>query len=260
MNGMLKCFAMVIFFLTLTNCSNQNEHLEMPNEDKQSSCTMFNQLKEMSHAHSKGLDFCFNRYNSALLEKRALDFSRKRTNEFCINFATNESAFAICPETRSALNANEILSDTIVRPLSSNAEKMLESFMDKLFEAPNADAIYSYIQNLMETENFLSLGKEEQPFLLFMMLIGVDSAQYWSNPTNAEKWERLKRMEPTNETRGVAGPSASYWMTSEQIKSPNFKRLLEADMRGCGWSLLSGISTYGWMIGGIASSVDAALF
>lgn len=260
MNSTSRIMIMAMSFLAFVNCSNLNEQLSTANEGKQLPVNVFSLLKEKSTLHSKGLDECFAHYNSALLENKPTNFSRKRTQEFCMNFVANEPIFSDCSETRSTLTESEILGDTIVCPLSANAEILLKEFMGELLSSPNADTIYSYIQKLMETDRFLALDKEEQPFLIFTMLIGVDSAQYWSNPANVKKWTQLKNMKPTYETRGTAGPSASYWMTSDQMNNPTFKKLLYADMRGCGWSLLSGISAYGWMVGGIAGSVDAALF
>jgi hypothetical protein len=90
--------------------------------------------------------------------------------------------------------------------------------------------------------------------------VGIDSAAYWSNEENWNKWEALISGIDAIETRGVAGPPASYWMTSKQMNNANFQKCIRNDIYGRATSLFTGFSLWGWCIGGISRSVGASLF
>lgn len=259
MKKTMKFLAVVLSFFTISSCSNSDEQFETK-DDTISQNVLFNQLKEISLYHSKGLDACFNTFNSQLIDLKKPDFSRKNINKLSIKFAKQQIPVFLHTTRIATVGDQDILADTIVRPLSSEAEKMYSDYMNTLLHSESAESMELYIRNLIQTEDFLSLDSEEQPYFIFMMLIGIDSAQYWSNPENMEKWKNLKNNSPTTSTRGVAGPPASYWMTSEQIEDPTFQEILQADIRGCGWSLLAGFNAVGWAIGGISGSIDSALF
>ena len=92
-----------------------------------------------------------------------------------------------------------------------------------------------------------------------MMYIAIDSKEYWADPNNLNKWKSLKSGIPYTETKGMAGPAASYWMTSEQMNDKEFQNILNNDVYGCLTSTLGGFSAWGWCIGGIAGSVGAVI-
>ncbi len=242
-------------FVAICGCSSVDDSL-ITKKDVSLCGYQFDELKKISSYHTIGLDEGFDVYNSRLLNSGKTNFSKKEIHTIVSDFGKRTIPVSKS-ETRSVLKSDNILSDTIVVQLSNEAEVLLNVFVDSLLHSESAESMELYIRNLMETESFASLDSREQPYLVFMMLIGIDSAKYWSDPANFEKWEKLVNNTPTIQTRGAAGPGASYWINQDQMNE-RFRKTLWGDIRGCGYSGIT-FSALGWAVGGIAGSIEANL-
>lgn len=67
----------------------------------------------------------------------------------------------------------------------------------------------------------------------------------------------LKKGKGYDKTRSMADPSASYWMTSEQMSNSNFLKCIKNDIFGSVASIATGFSPWTWCYNSIASSAGA---
>lgn len=254
---MRKAFLFMLATLTLFMLSCSNE-VDGDNCNVGLTLEMFDQLKEISAYHSKGLDSCFDHYNDVLNSCETPDYSIKAIKKLSMDFVVENGDIESVHFTRSSDNA--VLDENQMHELSVGGETILEEYFTLLLQSSSPESAEFGVKSIMQSESFSLLNEDEQSYLLFMMLIGIDSAKYWSDSENYEKWQRIGKLEPTVDTKSPAGPPASSWISSEQMSDPTFLRILQADVRGCGWSLLTGFAPWSWAAGGIAGSVDSALF
>lgn len=249
----MKKYCFVLSFLMcvfISSCENENICL--------TSKSKVEELKKISEYHSSGLDAIYTQLAGSSTRSISSNVTRKDIIRLASDYIYSQSKLENF-KTRS-LSPSEQISDTIVRQLSPKADSLFNEYFTNLVKSSSKESMLSYVESLLREETFMSLDSDEQNFLTFMMYIGIDSAEYWSNPYNLDKWMSLKTNSPITTTRSVAGPAGRYWLTRKQINNPAFQKILGADCRGCGYSLLCGFSPWGWAAGGIAGSVDAALF
>lgn len=215
-------------------------------------------LKEYSLLHSQGLNSCYDQLNSTLTNSQIPDLSHKNITNLVCNFV-EEDGFAINSSTRSSLESNDCPDETEAYDLSPEAEQILNEYFTAMTNSSSSDEMESYIEGIIATDAFKNLNPEEQPLLLFMMLLGIDSAQYWTNPSNMVKWQNLSNLLPTANTKGTAGPGVSYWMTPQQMQDSITIKLVTADVKGCLQSLVTGFDPLAWAAGGIVGSIDAII-
>lgn len=215
-------------------------------------------LKEYSLLHSQGLNSCFDQLNSTLMNSQIPDLSHKNIANLVCNFV-EEEGYALNSSTRSSLDSYDCPDETEVYALSPEAEQILNDYFTAMTSSSSSDEMESYIEGIIATDAFKNLDSDEQPLLLFMMLIGIDSAQYWTDPSNMGKWLNLSNSLPTADTKGTAGPGVSYWMTPEQMQDPRLLKVVKADVKGCLLSLCTGFAAVDWAICGTVGSVDAII-
>lgn len=217
----------------------------------------FERLKEISILHSSGIDACYESLNTELMSNRHIDFTKPNIKKLSVSFVGTVSK-DFDYTTRSSSENQFVIEDSVSFALSATAEIILEEFLDSMYHSTSAESMEVYIKNLMLDSKYLTLDATEQPLLIFMMLIGIDSAQYWLTPGNIEKWEYLRNLHPMERTRGMAGPPASYWMSSDQIADERITKLVNADVRGSLYSLVA-FTPLTWLSGAIVGSVESAL-
>lgn len=255
MKRLLLLFSVVVCF-SLYSCDKN----EMKNEPVKSEVdnTQTSDLKKISEYHSKGLDHI---YDELLKERKTRtvndkdwdsELLKKRIYNLSIEFVRNVANVNIDDnsKTRSLTEIDNI-------ELSSDAQYILEDYISYLINSKKREDVELYIQNTKENEKFKSLTEKEQNQLIFSMYIGIDSVSYWSNPDNWDKWSCLKNSKDCNKTRSMAGPSANYWMNSEQMSNSHFLKCIKNDIYGSVTSLLGGFTPWSWCSSAIAGSVGA---
>ncbi|ERK02380.1 hypothetical protein [Segatella salivae] len=226
----------------------------------ENSAKQFSELKRISKYHSSGLDFTYTQLSSSKTRSARKDFGREEIVAQVLKFIESIPEFQK-EKTRSVNTISEIPHEGY--ELTPEAAQIFENYFDYLVHSSSKSDMENYVERIIKTPKFVSLNKEEQSLVAFMMYIGIDSGEYWSNPTNWEKWKALKEnttfvQNSSTTTRGVAGPPAHYWMTSKQMNNKTFQKYLRADCKGCLYSLVTGFDAFAWAAGGILGSVDAA--
>lgn len=252
----------VFLIVFLFSCNKEDVKNDIIHQEKSKVET--SNLREIASYHSKGLDYIYNELLKKESQTRSFnrdwnsEFSKIYISDLCVKFIKNVSNVNISSNsvTRS-LSISK--TDNNNQELSSDAQRILEEYFSYLMSYKNRQDIEIYIQNITKNNTFNTLEEKERNLLVFMMYIGVDSASYWSNSDNWEKWNCLKNGKKYNKTRGMAGPPASYWMTSEQANNPLFQKIVRNDVYGCLTSLVTGFSPWGWCSGGILGSVGSVL-
>lgn len=257
MKRLLLLFSVVVYF-SLYSCDKN----EMKNETVKSEVenTQTSDLKKISEYHSKGLDYI---YDELLKESKTRsvndknwdsEFLKKRIYNLSIEFVRNVANVNIDDNSKTrSLTAIDNME------LSSDAQYILGDYISYLINSKNREDVEFYIQNTKENEKFKSLTEKEQNQLIFAMYIGIDSVSYWSNPDNWEKWSCLKNGKDYNKSRSMAGPSANYWMTSEQMSDSNFLKCIKNDIFGSVASIGAGFSPWSFCYSGIVGSAGAFL-
>ena len=254
---MISLFSLGMFF---SACSSQVEKGELSQNRKYS----FSELREISLLHSEGLNTIFSQLGP--LKTRSANASVTADSTFFLfNIDSMSISFIVeqmksmIPRMRSTSNLQK--GEVANWQLSPSANSIFETYFDALKTSSDRAEMETYIQSVTQSDDFLLLEEKEQQLVVFMMYIGIDSYEYWSNPQNWNKWASLRgdftSIVPTTSTRGMAGPGANAWMSGKQINNPRFQQILRSDCVGCLMSLTRGFHAWGWAIGGISGSAKA---
>lgn len=256
----ISLFSLAMFF---SACSSQVEKGELSQNNGRK--YSFSELREISLLHSGGLNTIFSQLEplktrSANASVTADSTLRSKIDSMSINFI-EEQMKSMIPRMRSTSNLQK--GEVANWQLSPSANSIFETYFDALKTSSDRAEMEQYILSVTQSDDFLLLEEKEQQLVVFMMYIGIDSYEYWSNPQNWNKWASLRgdftSIVPTTSTRGMAGPGANAWMSGNQIRNPRFQQVLRHDCIGCLMSLTRGFSAWGWAAGGIAGSVKAGL-
>lgn len=237
-----------VFFLSifLFSCNSNDDNL--PNTNNK-----YVDLKKIAAYHSLGLENVFSQLTATSTRSSIQEITKKDINKLVSNYIYN------LPEASMNKTRATKEGDAMDIKLSPNAELVLNSFFSYLIKSSTRESMDSYINNISNDKTFNLLNAQEQDLVIFMMYIAIDSTGYWSNPNNLNKWKSLKAGIPYTGTRGMVGPPAHYWMTSEEMNNEEFQNIVKNDVYGCLTSLLAGFTPWGWCAGGIAGSAGAVI-
>jgi hypothetical protein len=256
---MISLFSLGMFF---SACSSQIEKGELSQDNSRK--YSFSELREISLLHSEGLNTIFSQLGP--LKTRSANasvtadstFFRSKIDSMSISFI-EEQMKSMIPRMRSTSNLQK--GEVANWQLSPSANSIFETYFDALKTSSDRAEMEKYILSVTQSDDFLLLEEKEQQLVVFMMYIGIDSYEYWSNPQNWNKWASLRgdftSIVPTTSTRGMAGPGANAWMSGKQINNPRFQQILRSDCVGCLMSLTRGFNAWNWAIGGISTSAKA---
>ena len=258
----ITMFLVAVMTLCFTACSSNSEETRISLLQNDSHEKDFAELKRLSLYHSQGLDAIYSHLASSTTRTVDKKITKGQIARLSVNFINAVPDF----QTTNTRNSVDIsLSNPASYELTEKAEQIFKTYFNRLINSLSKADIENYVDSIVRTENFLSLNKEEQSLLAFMMYIGIDSGAYWSNPYNWKKWESLKHdsifvEDNTPVSRGIAGPSTYYWMTPGQRSDRRFQKVLRDDCLGCIGSLFMGFTAAGWAIGGIYGSACSTVF
>lgn len=224
--------------------------------------TDFESLLKLSKKHSEGLEYVY----ESLKQKKAVT----RSSE---NPLKNVDKTEIVNMVISFVNADPLLSKMISTPLkvqtrsqveeagsieiSDKAQKILSEYIAYLPQSQNYDDFKKCLLNEIESSDFKQLNEDEQELLTFMLLIALDSADYWIE--NLDKWESLINDDTSISTRGMAGPLAEYWMGNLTLQQKQkVGKIGTCDALSCLTSLYpSGFVPGAWLLCAISGSATA---
>lgn len=212
-------------------------------------------IKKLNTFHSEGLDFVYNQLvtatsrstihppiNNDTIKQLIITFSKSKSTKFNIkSFAQN---------FKSTRSSNEEITETRFK-LSKEAENIFDHYFEELTASKSYEDAENIITLIINSNNFKELPLEQADMVTLMMYVGLDSANYWGNPINENKWEALKEGKVLT-TRSMTGPPANYW--TRRPNQAKLNKILKADCLGCIGSLFTGFSTLGWAAGGIFGS------
>lgn len=209
---MISLFSLGMFF---SACSSQVEKGELSQNNSRK--YSFSELREISLLHSEGLNTIFSQLGP--LKTRSANasvtadstFFRSKIDSMSIDFI-EEQMKSKNPRMRSTSNLQK--GEVANWQLSPSANSIFETYFDALKTSSDRAEMEKYILSVTQSDDFLLLEEKEQQLVVFMMYIGIDSYEYWSNPQNWNKWASLRgdftSIVPTTSTRGVAGPGAKH--------------------------------------------------
>lgn len=248
-----------ILSVLTVSCSSENESFNTTIQKDKQHIIHLSELKRLSKYHSDGLDDIYNHLKKKEVRSGKVQTTEEEIKLLAIDFVRNHMTNSTSLDTRSLQNTE----GSNGYRLSTKGMSIFNSYFDTLISSLSKEDAEQYVAAITQRDTFLQLSHYEQELLTFMMYIGIDSRSYWSNPYNWNKWAYLRgesqHLPESFETRGIAGPPASYWMTSKQMNNKRFKKILRDDCVGCLLSLIPAPSVLGWAIGGISNSAASAL-